>query len=244
MKVFKENVRLAAELAIANKELAFESAEKAKRAAELAVANKELTFQNEEKAKRAAELAIANEKLVIANTEINHIALYDQLTELANRRLLFNRIKYAQTISKRNKQQNALLFLDLDKFKLVNDTLGHVFGDLLLQQVAEQLKTNVREGDTVARLGGDEFVVLIEGLGEDVVKAKTVVKNTVEKMLALLDKPYQLNDRSWKSAASVGIILFNGNELNPDELLGQADIAMYQAKSEGGNGMRFFVPVA
>jgi diguanylate cyclase (GGDEF)-like protein len=236
MSVLKENISL--------------KKEKAKRAAELVIANKELAFQTKEKAKRAAELVIANKEkssrkneiidLVTSNKELRDSSLHDPLTHLANRRLLSDRIEHIQATNRRSKQQSALLFVDLDHFKLVNDRLGHAYGDLLLQQVAERLEVCTREGDTVARTGGDEFVVLLEALGEDLAEATIATKKIAKKLFALLDKPYQLDEHIWKSAASVGVALFSGNKLTPDELLKQADVAMYHAKLTEGNAMQFF----
>lgn len=184
-----------------------------------------------ESSRREAELAIAN-----------HAALYDHLTQLANRRLLSDRVKHNQAANKRNKQQSALLFIDLDHFKVINDELGHAFGDLLLQNVAERLQASVREGDTIARIGGDEFAVLLEALSEDATEATTIVQNVTEKILFSLNKPYQLNDRPWEGTASVGVTLFSTDNLGVVELLAQADSAMYQAKLNGGNAVRFFYP--
>ncbi len=190
-----------------------------------------LTQLEVENSRREAELAIAN-----------HAALYDHLTQLANRRLLSDRIAHNQAANKRNKQQSALLFIDLDNFKALNDGLGHGSGDLLLQNVAERLHACVREGDTIARIGGDEFVVLLEALSGDVTEATIIVKNITEKILFSLSRPYQLNDHSWEAAASVGATLFSEGPLGAVELLAQADSAMYQAKLNGGNAVRFFEP--
>ena len=207
------------------------------RAAELVVANIELAFESEEKADRAAEHAA---ELVAAYADIDHFALHDQLTNLPNRRLLLDRLQHAQIASKRNKQRGALLFFDLDRFKALNDSHGHAFGDLLLQEVARRLKSCIRNGDTASRIGGDEFVVLLEGLGEDITEAVARVTDVAKKIIAILDKPYQLNEVHWKCSASLGVTLFINDEIVALELLRQADVAMYQAKSSGGNGMRFY----
>jgi diguanylate cyclase (GGDEF)-like protein len=232
----KEKAKRAAELVIANKELAFQTKEKAKRAAELVIANKELAFQTKEKAKRAVEII----DLVASNKELHNFSLCDPLTQLANRRFLSDRIEHIQATDRRSKQKSALLFVDLDHFKLVNDRLGHAYGDLLLQQVAERLEVCTRKGDVVARIGGDEFVVLLEALGDDLAEATIATKKFSKKLFALLDKPYQLNEHVWKSTASVGVALFSGNKLTPDELLKQADVAMYHAKLTEGNAMQYF----
>ena len=248
MPILKESIRLAAELVIATKELTLQTKDKAKRAAELVIVNKELVLQTKNKAQFVAELVIATKTLqakeiidlAASNVELRDSSLHDPLTHLANRRLLSSRIEHIQATNRRNKQQSALLFVDLDHFKLVNDKLGHACGDLLLQQVAGRLEACTREGDTVARIGGDEFVVLLEALGEDLAEATVATKKIAKKLFALLDKPYQLNEHVWKSAASVGVALFGGKKLTPDELLKQADVAMYHAKLTEGNAMQFF----
>jgi diguanylate cyclase (GGDEF)-like protein len=134
----------------------------------------------------------------------------------------------------------ALLFMDLDNFKSLNDTLGHAMGDLLLQQVAERLVINVREGDTVARLGGDEFVVLLEDLSESINEALMQVEAVGKKILASINQNYQLNTYYYHCTSSIGITLFKGQKQTLDELLKQADIAMYQAKAAGRHRLRFF----
>ncbi len=177
-----------------------------------------------------------------ANEEINHLAFYDTLTQLPNRRLLMDRLKQALASSARSGREGALLFIDLDNFKSLNDTLGHDVGDLLLQQVAQRLKSCVREGDTVARLGGDEFVVMLEDLSEHALEAAAQTETVGEKILATLNQPYQLAKHEHHSTPSIGVVLFSDHEQNQDELLKQADIAMYQAKKAGRNILRFFDP--
>lgn len=177
-----------------------------------------------------------------AEEEIRSLAFYDPLTHLPNRRLLMDRFKQALASSARSGKTGALLFLDLDKFKTLNDTLGHDIGDLLLQQVAQRLESCVRTGDTVARLGGDEFVVMLENLNDQALEAAVQTKTIGEKILAALNQPYQLAAHEYRSTASVGATLFNGNEREMVELLKQADIAMYQAKQAGRNALRFFDP--
>jgi diguanylate cyclase (GGDEF)-like protein len=136
----------------------------------------------------------------------------------------------------------ALLFIDLDNFKTLNDTFGHDMGDLLLQQVAQRLTACVREGDTVARLGGDEFVVMFEDLSEHALEAAAQTEAAGEKILATLNQPYRLASYEYRSTPSIGATLFNGHQLGIDELFKQADIAMYQAKKAGRNALRFFDP--
>lgn len=174
--------------------------------------------------------------------EINMLAFYDPLTHLPNRRLLIDRLNQALVSSARSKQKGALLFLDLDHFKTLNDTLGHDTGDMLLQQVAERLISCVRDGDTIARLGGDEFVVLLEDLGDEALAAATRVETVAYKILQLLSQTYQLGSHQCHSTISIGATLFDEHHLEIDDLLKQADIAMYEAKSSGRNTLRFFDP--
>lgn len=175
-----------------------------------------------------------------AEEKIKHLAFYDTLTGLPNRRLLQERLKQALTSSARSRHRGALLFIDLDNFKTLNDTLGHDIGDLLLQQVALRLESCVREGDTVARLGGDEFVVMLEELSKQELEAAAQTETIAEKILAALNQPYRLSGHECRSSASIGVTLFNGRQAEMDELLKQADIAMYQAKNDGRNALRFF----
>jgi diguanylate cyclase (GGDEF)-like protein/PAS domain S-box-containing protein len=177
-----------------------------------------------------------------AADEIKHLAFYDPLTRLPNRRLLTDRLQQALASSKRTGREGALLFIDLDHFKMLNDTLGHGIGDLLLQQVAQRLESCVREGDTVARLGGDEYVVMLEALSEQTVEAATQTEIIGNKILAALNQPYQLATHEYHSSPSIGACLFNSHHSSIEELLKQADIAMYQVKNSGRNALRFFDP--
>jgi len=177
-----------------------------------------------------------------AEEEIQTLAFYDSLTHLPNRRLLLDRLQQALAASARNSKEGALLFIDLDDFKTLNDTLGHDIGDLLLTQVAERLAMCVRENDTVARLGGDEFVIILEGLGTLDLESARQAETVGDKILAVLNQPYQLNLHECRSSASIGATLFQAHEQSVDELLKQADIAMYQAKKSGRNTLRFFDP--
>ena len=172
--------------------------------------------------------------------EIKRLAFFDPLTHLPNRRLLIDRLHQAMVASNRSGRLGALLFIDLDNFKTLNDTLGHDMGDLLLGQVAERLVGCVREGDTVARFGGDEFVVMLENLSADRNEAATQTRTVGEKILATLNAPYFLEARSHHSTSSIGATLFADHHDAIDELLKQADLAMYQAKAAGRNVMRFF----
>ncbi|MHB8666685.1 MAG: EAL domain-containing protein [Burkholderiales bacterium] len=178
----------------------------------------------------------------IAEDEIERLAFYDPLTQLPNRRLLLDRLQHALASSARSGRNGALLFIDLDNFKTLNDTLGHDKGDLLLQQVAQRLATCVREGDTVARLGGDEFVVMLEGLSENPGEAATQTEVVGEKIITTLNQPYLLAGYEHRSTPSIGVTLFGGREDAIDELLKQADLAMYQSKAAGRNTLRFFDP--
>jgi diguanylate cyclase (GGDEF)-like protein/hemerythrin-like metal-binding protein/PAS domain S-box-containing protein len=175
-----------------------------------------------------------------AEEMIRNLAFYDTLTHLPNRRLLIDRFRHALASCVRNGRKGALLFIDLDNFKTLNDTLGHNIGDILLQQVARRLESCVREGDTVARLGGDEFVVMLEDLSAQDLEAVAQTKAVGEKILAALNQPYQLAAHEHHSTPSIGATLFSNHEQTQDELLKQADIAMYQAKKAGRNTLRFF----
>lgn len=176
-----------------------------------------------------------------AEEEIKELAYFDPLTRLPNRRLLRDRLEHALATSVRSGREAVLLFIDLDNFKTLNDTLGHNVGDLLLQQVAQRLLSCVRDGDTVARLGGDEFVVLLESMGDRPIDAATQAESVGEKILAALGQPYLIASQECHSTPSIGATLFNSKQ-GIDELLKQADIAMYQAKTAGRNTLRFFNP--
>jgi diguanylate cyclase (GGDEF)-like protein/PAS domain S-box-containing protein len=177
-----------------------------------------------------------------AEEEIKHLAFYDPLTRLPNRRLLLDRLRQAIASATRSKRHCALLFIDLDNFKTLNDTLGHHKGDLLLQLVAERLLTCVREGDTVARLGGDEFVVMLENLSEAIHEAATQAEVVGEKILKVLNKVYWLGGHEHRSTPSIGVTLFGNDQETVESLLKQADLAMYRAKAAGRNAVRFFDP--
>lgn len=174
--------------------------------------------------------------------EVERLAFYDPLTGLPNRRLLRERLKLVLATNHRNSEHAALLFLDIDHFKILNDTLGHNIGDLLLQQVAQRLSSCVREVDTVARLGGDEFVVLLTELSEDTLEAAAQADVIGHKILKLLNKPYLLSTQDYLSSSSIGVTVFDNNRQEIDELIKQADIAMYAAKISGRNALRFFDP--
>jgi diguanylate cyclase (GGDEF)-like protein/PAS domain S-box-containing protein len=177
-----------------------------------------------------------------AEEEIAHLAFYDPLTQLPNRRLLIDRLQQALATSARNETYGALLFIDLDNFKTLNDTMGHDIGDLLLKEVAQRLNTCVREVDTVARLGGDEFVLMLEDLNGNAAEAAAQAQVVGEKILASLNQEYQLGEYQHHSTPSIGITLFSDLVDTVDELLKRADLAMYQAKASGRNTLRFFDP--
>ena len=173
---------------------------------------------------------------------IHHLAFFDPLTYLPNRRLLHDRLTHAIATGLRQKKHGALLFIDLDDFKTLNDNRGHHIGDLLLVAVAERLRHSVREQDTVARLGGDEFVVVLEGLGDNRDDAATYAQRVAEKILVNLNQVYKLEQQEYFNTPSIGICLFGDSAVAIDELLKQADQAMYHAKAAGRNTLRFFDP--
>ena len=170
-----------------------------------------------------------------AEAQIAELAFHDPLTLLPNRRLLHDRLEQAQRLSARTGTFAALLFLDLDRFKWVNDTLGHAAGDQLLQQVAERLRDCVRRSDTVARLGGDEFVLLVHPLGDTRQQALDNVQAIVNTVLAALRQPVVLGTLRHTATTSIGVTLFCGTAQAPEQLLRRADQAMYQAKAAGRN---------
>lgn len=175
-----------------------------------------------------------------AEERIAHLAFYDPLTGLPNRRLLMDRLGPALATALRRKRLGALLFVDLDRFKTINDTLGHHHGDMLLEQVAQRLRACVREGDTVARLGGDEFVVMLEDLSENDQDATAQAHAIAQKMLAAFATHYQLGEHACSSTPSIGVTLFGGTHAQSMETAMQrADMAMYRAKSDGRNTIRF-----
>jgi diguanylate cyclase (GGDEF)-like protein/PAS domain S-box-containing protein len=176
----------------------------------------------------------------MAEEEIKKLAFQDPLTRLPNRRLMLDRLRHVLDSSARTGKLAALLFIDLDHFKLLNDTLGHDFGDLLLKQVAKRLTACVRKSDTVARFGGDEFVVMLEGLSKNETEAATQTKMVGDKILEALNRPYQLGEHEHHSSPSIGATLVKDCQLSVDELLKQADTAMYQSKKSGRNTLRFF----
>ena len=172
--------------------------------------------------------------------KIHQLAFYDVLTGLPNRRLLADRMHQALLLTARSAEYGAVLFLDLDNFKALNDSKGHDIGDMLLVEVAQRLKSCVREEDTIARQGGDEFVVVLEGLGKESGEAAVNAELVGEKIRAALDQPYVLKQYEYRTSSSIGIVLFDGHSESLDSLLMHADAAMYQAKSAGRNTIHFF----
>ncbi|OIR10765.1 cyclic di-GMP phosphodiesterase Gmr [mine drainage metagenome] len=178
-----------------------------------------------------------------AEAQIHQLAFYDPLTDLPNRRLLIERLQQAFAFGMRSGQHGAVLFLDLDNFKALNDTRGHDVGDQLLTEVAKRLNKCVRDGDTVARLGGDEFVVVLESLSSAPDDAAAQADTAAEKIRDELSRPYLLADHTCHTTPSIGVVLFRGQQQSLDEVMKFADTAMYQAKTAGRNTIRFYDPV-
>ena len=196
----------------------------------------------------AALLAKKNEDMEVMAAKLRQMAFHDPLTKLPNRRLLDDRLRQTMAASARSGVHAALLFLDLDNFKPLNDTYGHDVGDLLLIEVAERLKCSVRESDNVARFGGDEFAVLLGDLAMDRVESMSQAKIVAEKIRIVLSKPYLLNIKNegkgdstveHRCAASIGVVIFINHEASPEDILKWADVAMYQAKDQGRNTIVF-----
>lgn len=172
--------------------------------------------------------------------KIEHLAFFDYLTDLPNRRLLMDRLNHAFTSSQRSGREGAVLFIDLDNFKDVNDTLGHNIGDLLIQQIGIRLESCIRKGDTIARLGGDEFVLVLEALSKQRFEAAKQVHTLGEKILTVLNQPYHLLENEYHRTCSIGVVLFSDHEHTAEELLKRADIALYRSKNAGRNMLTFF----
>ena len=177
-----------------------------------------------------------------AEMEIEHLAFFDSLTLLPNRRFLLDRLRRGLASGARRGRNGAILFIDLDDFKTLNDTRGHQLGDMLLIQVSQRLQACIRTEDCVARLGGDEFVVLLEDLSSDLQEAATEAEAIGHKILAEISKAFLLDSLDYHCSASIGITLFSGREGTVDELLKRADAAMYRAKTAGRNALCFFDP--
>jgi diguanylate cyclase (GGDEF)-like protein/PAS domain S-box-containing protein len=185
-----------------------------------------------------------------ATEKIEQLAFYDPLTQLPNRRLLLDRLSQALASSTKHQSHGALMMIDIDNFKNLNDTYGHDVGDQFLKEVATRIQSAVLEGDTAARFGGDEFIVMLEDLG-DAPSAAVAAEAAAEKILSQLRKPYLLKlqipqhdvmEHSHHCTCSIGVTLFVGQADSPDELMKRADTAMYQAKAAGRDTLRFFDP--
>lgn len=178
-----------------------------------------------------------------AEETIHNLAFFDPLTDLPNRRLLLDGLQQTLISSFRNKRNGAVLFIDLDNFKGINDTQGHSVGDAMLVEVSQRLRESVRDDDTVARLGGDEFVIILKDLNQDKELAAVQAENIAKKIRLEISQPYVLDTHEYATTPSIGIALFGQQSMDADELLKRADIAMYQAKGAGRNSIRFFDPV-
>ncbi|MEO3387690.1 EAL domain-containing protein [Mesorhizobium sp. CAU 1741] len=173
-------------------------------------------------------------------TEIEKLAFYDALTGLPNRRMFMDRMNSAVAASKKRGAYGAVIFIDLDNFKTLNDTRGHDVGDAYLVQVAERLSRCVRSEDTVARIGGDEFVVILENVGKEHGSGARGAIMTANKVLDAMRRDFEIDQFKHRASASLGVVVFGGTEAKPEEILKQADIAMYQAKAAGRNGMALY----
>jgi len=202
---------------------------------------------------RRTDRAVADWQKIIAkyNEQISEMAFYDALTRLPNRHLLEDRLTQAMAASKRSGLYGALMFLDLDNFKLINDKYGHCAGDLVLVEAACRINDCMREVDTVARFGGDEFVVMLGELAVDKVESTAQASVVAEKIRTILGKPCTLKFKQngkeeitieYHCTSSIGVVLFNNYETSLEDILKSADMAMYQAKEAGGNQIRFYKP--
>ena len=191
---------------------------------------------------RTRELIIARDEAKQAAEQIHNLAFFDPLTNLPNRRLLLDRIQHSLLSSLRCGEFGVLMMLDLDHFKNINDTKGHDAGDLLLIEASQRLLASVRGEDTVSRLGGDEFIVLIENAGTNIETAAIHGETIAEKIRAAISVPFQLesDEHAHQTTVSIGVTLFKGNDISPEILLKQADVALYQAKTAGRNAIKFF----
>lgn len=174
--------------------------------------------------------------------QVEHMAYHDQLTGLPNRILFIDRLNQALETAKRYKRFGAVLFIDLDKFKKINDVHGHTVGDMVIKKVAAQLNNHVRKTDTVSRFGGDEFVILLTELSSAKEKAADLALTLAEKIRTSLEDPVHIGDRDYLTTVSIGVSLYPNQDENVEELIRDADIAMYRAKDTGRNGLVFFEP--
>lgn len=181
------------------------------------------------------EIGLENEQIKVAETISRYRALHDSLTGLPNRILFGDRLEAAINSARRNKQRLAVMFIDLDGFKAINDNFGHALGDLLLKAAADRLKYNIRESDTLARLGGDEFMLILSQ-----VKGQEDIKNIAQKLLDSFKQAFELNGHCISLSISIGISVFPINSQETDTLTKQADTAMYQVKLAGKNAFKFY----
>ncbi|NCD11157.1 MAG: EAL domain-containing protein [Epsilonproteobacteria bacterium] len=177
-----------------------------------------------------------------AESKIHTLAFYDTLTHLPNRQLFHERLMHAIVITQREHSYGALLMIDLDNFKALNDTKGHHLGDELLKQVSDRISSVLKENDTLGRIGGDEFAVLMENVGDDEPSALLATQNCALRIKHLINQPYMLLGYEHTCSSSIGIVLFHGECHNKETLFKQADIAMYQAKHLGRNRICFYDP--
>lgn len=177
-----------------------------------------------------------------AERELEQRAFFDELTGLPNRNLLLEQLKNALAVARSHHHYGALLFFDLDNFKVINDSLGHLVGDRLLYEISKRLTAYVREEDVTARLGGDEFVVILQELGDDGVSAVEQAQNFAEELQAVISQPYPIGNQSYHITPSIGIAIYPIGQENANDVLKYADTAMYRAKEEGRNLIRFFLP--
>jgi diguanylate cyclase (GGDEF)-like protein len=195
------------------------------------------------------ERRVLEQRIDEATLQLRNMAFYDVLTGLPNRRMLNDRLSSMMAASHRSRNYSALMFMDLDNFKPLNDQFGHDAGDLLLMEVAYRLLNCVREADTVSRFGGDEFVVMLGELTQDKIESTVQARIVAEKILARLSELYHLSfvNHAMKNVfiehhctASIGVLMFVGHEFSQDEVLKWSDLAMYQAKNAGRNQIHFY----
>ncbi len=176
----------------------------------------------------------------IAEEVIEHLAYHDALTDLPNRTLFMNTLKTNLSYAKRHELIGAIMFMDVDNFKEINDEFGHHIADLILQGIASRVKSKLRKEDTIARIGGDEFVIMIAGLSEGEIRVKEEIAIVAKKILKTVGKSFDINTKQLKVTCSIGIVLFPDASQSEEELLRKADLAMYQAKKAGKNAFCFF----
>jgi diguanylate cyclase (GGDEF)-like protein len=199
--------------------------------------NQKLKKANAQLIMTSVELQVAVEEIKNAKAEMHHLAHYDFLTDLPNRMQLYEKIHLAIEWAKRHNTKMALMFLDIDHFKSINDSLGHATGDKLLQSIANRLRSVVRSTDTVSRLGGDEFVLLFSEFDQ----IRTLIPK-IEKIREVISLPYRIGEMNIEITTSMGISLYPDDGEDSDTLILNADSAMYHAKENGRNRFYFFKP--